>query len=125
MRIDLPLIVHVVLALVFCISVGISVLAVKYALFSPLPKERGADVFMVLAARGRTDALQQTINGLNWLSESGKMDARIVIADCGLDDYSKALAELLARDNERIAVCPPGELPRLLEERAWKGTESR
>jgi len=76
-----------------------------------------AGLFTVIAASGNAEQLEQTVMSLVWLRESGKINTRIVIADCGLTVQSRKLAELLAKDG--ILLCRPGEFARVLEENGW------
>lgn len=124
MTVNWKIIVDVMLAVVFCAAVAVAIYSAHHAIFSPLPRQKGSETFIVLAASGRTEELQQAIGGLEWMNKSGKLDTQIIIADCGLDDYSRSLASLIMRDNGRITVCSPSELPRILEEHGWKDPEN-
>ena len=117
---DWRLIIDIVLAVIFCVSVIIAIIAVRSELRSPLPVGRGSELFTVIAVRGRAESLDQTVSGLSWLSQGGKVKSRLIIADCGMDDYTRKLAALLARQTGDISVCKPAELARVLEEFGWK-----
>jgi len=78
-----------------------------------------AELFTVIAATGDAAALEQTVRDLLWLTRSGRMKTRIVIADCGLCEQTRKLAELLAGDFGNITLCTPVELPLVLEENGW------
>jgi xanthine/CO dehydrogenase XdhC/CoxF family maturation factor len=72
----------------------------------------GAALFTVVAVSGSAEQLEQTLNAL--LHREG---TRVLIADCGLAPEPRRLAELFARDNPRVTVCEPTEIPRLVTSR--------
>jgi hypothetical protein len=119
MFIDMKLVLEILLAAILCGSVIGIILIVKSALYMPVPKTDGSEVFTVITARGGAEQLEQTVRGLLWLDKSGIMKSRIVLADCGLEERSRKIAELLAKDSDSVTVCLPDEIPQILEEYGW------
>jgi hypothetical protein len=116
---DMQLVLEILLAAILCGSVIGVILIVKNALSMPVPKTDGAEIFTVVAVKGGAEQLEQTVKGLLWFDKSGIVKSRIVIADCGLLEESRKVAELLARDSDFVMVCLPDEIPQILEENGW------
>jgi hypothetical protein len=70
-------------------------------------------LFTVVAASGRADELEQTVNALLRYERA----ARVVIADCGLEPETRRLAELLAQD-ARVELCRTSDLPEMVAQAA-------
>lgn len=119
MFIDMKLVLEILLAAILCGSVIGIVLIVKSALFMPVPKTDGSLVFTVIAVKGEAPQLEQTVRGLIWLGNSGIMKSHVVLADCGLEERSRKIAELLAKNGGSVTVCLPDEIPQILEENGW------
>ena len=51
---------------------------------------------------------------MRWLAKNGRVATELVILDAGLDDDSRKMAELIARDYCEITLCTLGELDSLL-----------
>ena len=99
-------------------GVALTIFCAARRVFSkPGPVTDGAELFTVIAATGRAEQLEQTVNGLR------RNNARIIIADCGLDAHIKTMAGLISQDDARVTVCSPRELPLVLEENGWTGDE--
>lgn len=70
-------------------------------------------IWAVLPAAGGGEGLEHDLRGLLWLRASGMACLRVVIADCGLNDEGRALAQLLSRQ-EDVAVCPAEQVGELV-----------
>ena len=66
--------------------------AALHALFLPL---RGEGLKLVLFARGRGEALEQSCRSYRLLRRTGALDCPLVLLDRGLDEEGRALAERL------------------------------
>ncbi|MDR3278524.1 MAG: hypothetical protein LBT12_07095 [Oscillospiraceae bacterium] len=115
----MDMILELILAAALCAALTLIYRRVGRAVFSPLPRADGAEVFTVVAVTGQAEQLEQLVGGLLWLGREGTLRGRIVIADCGLADGGRKLAELMARDNSAVTVCTPEEFTEVLEENGW------
>lgn len=84
----------------FLAAVGIFCLmqSVKKAVFSPVPKGGNMRLSTVIAVHGSAPELESTVKALLWLRESGRLDAEIVLRNCGMDADTAEVAEKLARE---------------------------
>ena len=123
MTITFRMMVEAVAAALLLFSIAAIIFAVRRVVRRPPSGFDGAGVFTVVAAHGDANHLEQTVQGILWRSEGERVNTHIIIADCGLDEHSRKLAELLARDTGRVTLCTPGEIAFILEENGWmKGT---
>ncbi len=90
-------------------------------LVTPVRSAKGACLHAVVAASGSPDNLEHTVDGLLWLIRSGKLCCDILIVDAGLDEESRAMVRLLARNEPRIHLC--GESICFTED-AWRKIEA-
>lgn len=72
--------------------------AIKSWLLSPVPRGGNMRISTVIAVHGSAPELETTVKALRWLRTSGKLDAEIVLRDCGMDGETAAVAEKLAGD---------------------------
>jgi hypothetical protein len=82
-----------------------------HACRTPVPRPSDAEIFTVVLASGSGDGLEQTTASLLWLSGATGNTDRIIIADTGLTREGAHVAELIARDSHRVAVCPVQNIP--------------
>jgi hypothetical protein len=76
----------------------------------------GNFVSSLIAVRGEAEQLEQTVDGLIWLKKSGAVRSNVLIADFGLSESGRKMAELLAKDNDCVTVCLPDEIADVVEE---------
>lgn len=94
----------------FCIAAGLTLLImflvwlIRGLLLTPVPMSRNMDLTMTLRLRGACPELESTVNGLVWLIKNGTVCGQIVLRDDGLDEESRRMAELLAKDYSFISL---------------------
>ncbi len=71
-------------------------------------------IFAVLPAAGRGDGLEHDLRGLLWLRGSEVARLRVVIADCGLNEEGRALAQALSRREADVTFCPAEQVGEVL-----------
>lgn len=71
----------------------------------------GADLTTSYRVRGEAPELEQTVRGFLWLQETGIIDMRLEIIDCGLTDGAQRRAALLAQQHESIQVIKENREP--------------
>ena len=54
------------------------------------------DILTVIRVRGEAEGLEQTVKGVLWLRDSGRMETEVLIADGGMDTAARRRAEVLA-----------------------------
>ena len=79
------------------------------------PVGRGS-VYAVVPATGDGERLEQDLAGLRWLRKGGMARFTVVIADCGLSEQGRRLAELLAGRDRGVILCAIEDLPACLGE---------
>jgi hypothetical protein len=105
---------EILLALVIAGVIAVLIHTARHLLSTPVPETAGAELFTVIAAAGDAEELEQTVSGILWLSNSGTMRCKIIIADCGLTPDSRQVAALLTKDNANVTICQPESLTALL-----------
>lgn len=105
--------------IIIAISIIGVVLALLYiargALFTPVPRAVGTNLYTVVAVCGDASQLEQTVDGLLWLEKSGTMRSLVLITDCGLSAEGRKIAALLTKDNRHVVVCNPSEITDFIE----------
>lgn len=103
---------EIIIAVAVCAALLAVVYAARGMLLTPVRRHRDTDVFTVIRAVGDADGLEQIIEGLLWLRDSGKAETDIIIVCDGLTDEAEKRAELLAEKcggmlcvPENLAVC--------------------
>lgn len=76
---------------------------------------RAKDVFMVLAAQGSGETLEQQCRAWLLLKNAGILQRPLLIADLGLDTEGRCLAQVLLQLDEEITLCRAEDLPALLK----------
>jgi len=122
----MTLFMEAAIAAVICAAAAALIFAVR-----PLrPGTRGFSedtrVTAVISAQGDPHGLEQAVRELLHCSGIiGSTYRSVVIADCGLSDEGRKIAELLASGDGRIALCVPEKLPALLlEDSGWTARDS-
>lgn len=111
---------NVVLHVVIAILAAAGLLALSWLLLgrilAPVGGRGGGRVVAVLPASGGGETLEHDVTGLLWLRGGGMARFSIVIADQGLDEQGRALAEILAQRDPGVALCRPDALGDYLRE---------
>jgi len=84
---------------------------VRYRLYLPL---QGCRLYTVVLARGDASTLEGHVRGFCLLRSWGALRAPLIIADDGLTDEGRRLAEALTRLDRNIILCPASGLPEIL-----------
>lgn len=101
------LVVSAVIALIWT-AVGI--------VLTPVRCGRGGSMCTVLRITGNFPELEQAVKGILWLKKSGIMDTEIIIADWGMDEETRQIAELMCEKYGKIVICDSKELERVISE---------
>ncbi len=76
---------------------------------SPVKSGKNTVQTVLLSVSGREPALENNVNGLLWLNDTGVLRCRIVIAGTALDDETRFIAQALERDYSCITFIENGE----------------
>ena len=85
---------------------------------TPVPVTENTKLFMLIACRGDGAGIEQTLQGLSWLRDEGRVPMSIIIADCGLDDEGQKTAELAGLQRE-AAFCNADGIAGLIGDLEW------
>lgn len=99
--------------IIVCALAAAGILLVVWSLTAALLLPAQAEC-LILAARGGADDLEQRVRCYRFLCESGLLNARLLVVDCGLSASGRARAVRLCAEG---GVCLCGE-DALLEQ--WK-----
>lgn len=85
---------------------------------TPVRGTRGATaVHTILSVRDGAEGLEQTIEGLMWLTENGTIEGQILIADCGMNEEGRELARLAVKKYGKIAICKAEDVEQWIVEK--------
>lgn len=87
-------------------------------LLCPAGRRKGG-LFAVLPVRGDAVGLEYDLAGLRWLRGSGLVRFTVVVADAGLSERGRAVAETLAGREPELLLCPMEGLEACVA--AWSG----
>jgi len=73
-------------------------------MLTPIRTGANGTLELVVRVAGPAPELEQTVNGLLWLTESGTLDGRVLIIDEGMDDSTALVAARLARHSRRVEL---------------------
>lgn len=73
-------------------------------LLTPVRLGKNESLQLVLRITGPEPALENSVNTLLWLMEDGVLPGELIIEDGGMDEETKRMAALLARDNKRVTL---------------------
>lgn len=106
------------IAITILVAVVVAMLLWKFYAFmlTPVKLGKGADVRTILRIDGDCSDIEQTVDGLLWLSRNGILKSRVVIADCGMNPETREIAEVIVKKHSDIAICDIGELAKMLGE---------
>ncbi len=107
-----------VMEIVMAALAAVGVLALAWHLYGKLLVPVGPEpVFAVVPAAGDGAGLEQTVRGLLWLRGDDLIDYVVVIADCGLDEEGRRMAEVLCRGSGQVRLCAAAQVEQILRER--------
>ena len=84
-------------------------------LIFPAGRRRGG--FVVLPVRGDGARMEYDLAGLRWLRNGGLAHMPVILADDGLSDAGRVVANLLAERDPYVLICPMDHLSACV--RAW------
>lgn len=89
----------------------------KFYLFalSPVKLCKAARIWTILEICGSCPEIEQTVDGVMWLSQQGVLNSEILILDCGMDSETRELAEFVILKYSNIHLCNSNELEMLWE----------
>ena len=94
----------------------IGLLSLGWSLFGRMLTPVGpGPVYAVVPASGGGEGLEQTVRSLLWLQGGELAGVTVVVADMGLDEDGRRLAEALCRQSEQVQLCAAAELPRIID----------
>ena len=102
--------------LVVCGTFLLLIWLLKSLLVTPVPTDRDTGLYMVVAAKGDAQGLEQTLQSLQWLREEGRIPMTIVVCDCGLGENGK---RLISADKWDAIYCTPDSLGELTWQKGW------
>jgi len=73
-------------------------------LLTPVHLGKNESLQLVLRITGPEPALENSVNTLLWLVEDGVLPGELIIEDGGMDEETRRVAALLARDNKRVTL---------------------
>lgn len=106
---------NAILEAVLALLASVGLLALGWLLFgkllSPVGGGSGGTVYAVVPASGGGETLEHDVDGLLWLRGGELARFTIVIADGGLNDAGRAVANALLSRGRGLVVCPLSQLP--------------
>lgn len=86
-----------------CAATAALVILVKGLVYTPVRRYPEAEVAALVRVHGDAEGLEQAVEGLKWLRDSGRAELEIIISDCGMAPEAARRAEILAlREGVRI-----------------------
>ena len=110
---------EIIIAIAVCAALLGVVCAARGMLLTPVRRNGDTDVFTVVRTGGDAEGLEQIIDGLLWLRDSGKAETDIIIACDGLSEEAAKRAELLCEKCGGM-LCAPENLAVYTEDRTWR-----
>ena len=119
----MELVSQIIVGIVFCVAVATIISMVKTIVLTPVRRHQDVEVLTIIRARGEAEGLEQTVKGIQWLRDSGRMETELFIADAGMDVEARRRAEVLAlKDGARI--CGSDIHLENKEEFSWRSLDS-
>ena len=109
---------ELLIVLLICAILLVVFYMVKELLVLPVQINEDTRLTMVIHASGTGKNLEQTVGGLLWLRNSGKVKFELVLRDEGLTEEGRRLATLLARKDGAITL-EEGWQRSLPEKQTW------
>ena len=100
----MKLFTEILLGAVLCGAVLGLVFFMKGRLVTPVKPGEGVGLRMVVSVFGDAAALEQTIRGLVWLQNSGRLEMEILILDEGLTPEGQKLLQNMAKQYRSIKI---------------------
>ena len=72
--------------------------ALKSAILKPLRRESDISICTVLYVRGEARELEFTLRSIESMRRSGRLNTRIYLRDCGMDEEARNVAKALESD---------------------------
>ncbi|HBD86882.1 MAG TPA: hypothetical protein DC001_05590 [Clostridiales bacterium] len=73
-------------------------------MLAPLKRGRHTLLTLTLRVTGPEPRLEETLDGVLWLRENGNLPADIIIEDAGMDEETRQVARLAARNRDCISL---------------------
>lgn len=105
---------EIVITILLTILVAVVLYRFYTFFLTPVRCGKGTGIFLVLRFDEHSEDVEQTIQGILWLNKSGVLKSRILIADCGMRQDGREIADAIAGENSGILICDPGELETIL-----------
>ena len=94
-----------VLAVLLLAAVAVLIFTLLYEIIiCPVKPGKGERLQAVLRVSGSAPCLENTLRGLLWLRDSGRVDMSIVIVDEGMDADTRQTAELLCGEGSGVEL---------------------
>ena len=100
------------IAITILAAIAVTIALYKFYVFmlTPVRCGKGTDICVVVRVKGNCPDIEQTIDGMLWLSKSGVLKSKIVIADCGIEQSCREMAEMMVKRHSEISICDISEL---------------
>lgn len=97
----------------------VALLLFKFYTFmlTPVKLRCGTDMWTVLRIEGDCPDIEQTVDGLLWLSNNGILKSSILIVDCGVNSETLAMVRAVVKKHSEITFCDLDGLETLLGEK--------
>ena len=86
------------------------------ACFTPVPKTPGTKTYILITVAGSGAGLEQTVYSIKWLNSASSIGGAILLADDGLDETGRRVAELLERGDKSIILCRAEDVPGIIND---------
>ena len=94
-----------VIAVLMLAAAALLVFVLLYGIIiCPVKPGRGERLNAVLRVKGCAPCLENTLRGLLWLRDSGRVDMSIVIVDEGMDADTRQTAELICGEGSGVEL---------------------
>ena len=105
------------------VAVAAIISMVKTLVLTPIRRHADVEVLAVIRARGEAEGLEQTVKGVQWLRDSGRMETELFIADGGMDVEARRRAEVLAL-RYGIRIIGLDNMMKDFEDGTWRSLDS-
>ena len=102
----------------FIVALVASALVYKMYTYILIPIKMGkdTDIWTVIKIEGECPEIEQTVDGLLWISRNGILKSKILILDCGMDTQTRELAETIIKRHSGLSLCKAENLKMYLGE---------
>jgi hypothetical protein len=112
---------EVIAAVLVTLAITVAIWKITGLLLMPVMSRDETEIFTVLRVQGEATELEETLRGLMWLKDAGKLKSRIIIADVGLTPDAYERASALA---QRFDATMCRSIDEMTEEIRWRQTNS-